>query len=266
MKLLEGKVALITGAGSGFGRAGALRFAQEGARIVVADVNQAGGMETVELVEKEGGEAVFVRTDVSKAADCENMVKTAVEKFGKLDIIWNNAGIQGESALDIAHCPTEMIDRYMNINLKGVWYGCLYAAPEIVRTKGVILNTCSIVATLGTRGCSTYGTSKGGVRNLTYVLANELGPYGVRSNCISPWCVATPGVMGLGKEFLAHLESGTALQRLPTVDEIVNVALWLVSPEASGVTGFDFRVDAGGGVRSMPSDMKQFVLDNPYER
>ena len=127
MKLLEGKVALITGAGSGFGRAGALRFAQEGARIVVADVNQAGGMETVELVEKEGGEAVFVRTDVSKAADCENMVKTAVEKFGKLDIIWNNAGIQGESALDIAHCPTEMIDRYMNINLKGVWYGCHYA-------------------------------------------------------------------------------------------------------------------------------------------
>lgn len=265
MKQLEGKVALITGAGSGFGRAGALRFAGEGAKIVVVDINEAGGHETVEMVKAAGGEAIFVRTDVSKAEDCENMVNMAVKVFGKLDIIWNNAGIQGESSLDIAHCEDNMIDRYMNINVKGVWYGCRFAAPEMVKNKGVILNTCSIVATLGTRGCSTYGASKGAVRNLTYVVANELGPYGVRCNCISPWCVATPGTLSLGEEFLRHLESGTALCRLPTVDEIVNVALWLVTPEASGVTGFDFRVDMGGGVRSMPSDMKQFVIDNSYD-
>lgn len=265
MKMLEGKTALITGSGSGFGKIGAIRFAEEGAQVVVVDVNDNGGADTVEQIRKNGGEAIYVHADVSKAADCENMVAKAVEAFGKLDIIWNNAGIQGESSLDIAHCPLEMIDRYLAIDVKGVWYGCRYAAPEMVKNKGVILNTASIVATLGTRGCSTYGASKGAVRNLTYVLANELGPYGVRSVCISPWCVATPGTMSLGEEFLKNLESGTALGRLPEVDEIVDVALWLVSDEASGITGFDFRIDMGGGVRSMPSDMKQFVIDNAYD-
>lgn len=264
MKMLEGKTVVITGSGSGFGKVGAIRFAQEGAQVVVADINEVGGLDTVAQIKANGGEAVFVKTNVTKAADCERMVKTAVDTFGKLDIMWNNAGIQGESSLDIAHCPLEMIDRYLAVDVKGVWYGCRYAAPEVVKTKGLILNTASIVATLGTRGCSTYGAAKGAVRNLTYVLANELGPYGVRSCCISPWCVATPGTLGLGKEFLDNLTSGTALGRLPEVDEIVDAAIWLCSDEASGITGFDLRIDMGGGVRSMPSDMKQFPLDNAY--
>jgi len=265
MYMLKDKVIVITGGGSGFGRSGAIRFAKEGAKIVVADINEEGLNETVSMVKEAGGEAIYVKTDVRLAKDCETMVLTAVKEFGKLDVIWNNAGIQGESSLDIAHCPVDMIDRYMDVNVKGVWYGCRFAAPHLVKSKGVILNTSSIVATQGTRGCSTYGTAKGAVRNLTYVVANELGRYGVRSNCISPYCVATPGTLGLGEAFLNNLESGTALKRLPTVDEIVNVALWLISDESSGVSGLDFRIDMGSGVRSMPSDMKQFEMDNTYE-
>lgn len=265
MNMLKNKVAVITGGGSGFGRAGAIRFAKEGARVLAADINEEGLKETVSMVEEAGGEAAYIKTDVRMAKGCERMVEAAAERWGKLDIIWNNAGIQGESDLDIGHCPLEMLDRYMDVNVKGVWYGCRFAAPYLVKTKGVILNTSSIVATQGTRGCSTYGTSKGAVRNLTYVVANELGRYGVRSNCISPYCVATPGTLGLGEEFLRNLKSGTALKRLPTVEEIINVALWLVTEESSGVSGFDFRIDMGSAVRSMPSNMKQFAIDNAYE-
>jgi NAD(P)-dependent dehydrogenase (short-subunit alcohol dehydrogenase family) len=264
MKRIEGKVALITGAASGFGRAGALCFSKEGAKIIVVDRDEAGGRETVEMIGKDGGEAVFVRTDISKADECKNMIKVAVDTYGKLDIIWNNAGIQGESEWDVGHCPIDMIDRYMDINVKGVWYGIRFAAPELVKTKGVVLNTASIVATLGTYGCSTYGTSKGAVRNMTYVVAWELGMYGVRCNCISPYCVETPGTARMGQEHYEHVTSGTALRRLPTVDEVVNAALFLVSDEAKGVTGFDLRVDLGAGVRSMPFIMEPFIKNNTY--
>lgn len=264
MDYLKDKVALITGAGSGFGRAGAIRFAQEGAKVVVADINQAGGEETVSMIKEVGGEASFIRTDVSKSEDCERMVQFAVDTYGKLDILWNNAGIQGECDDDVAHCSVDMIDRYMDINVKGPWYGCRFAAPQMVKNKGVILNTASIVATLGTMGCSTYGASKGAVRNLSYVVANELGPYGVRCNCISPYSVATPGIEKLGAEHVVRQASGTALNRLPTVDEVVNVALWLVGPESTGVSGLDFRVDLGAGVRTMPWDMEAFFEHNAY--
>ncbi len=265
MGRLDGKVALITGASSGFGRAGALRFAKEGAKIVVVDKTVDEGKKTAEMVKAAGGEAIFVETDVSEAEACKNMIKRTIDEYGKLDIIWNNAGIQGECDWDISHCPADMINRYMDINVKGVWYGIHYAAPELVKTKGVILNTASIVATLGTLGCSTYGASKGAVRNLTYVVAYELGLHGVRCNCISPYCVDTPGVAHLGKEHYNNLLDGTALKRLPTVDEVINAALFLVSDEAAGITGFDLRVDVGAGVRTMPTLMDKFMKNNPYE-
>ncbi|RHR28772.1 SDR family NAD(P)-dependent oxidoreductase [Clostridium sp. AF19-22AC] len=265
MKILNDKVIIITGAASGFGKAGAIRFAEEGAKVVITDINEQAGEQTVEEIHTLGGEAAFVKADVSKARDCEEMVAFAVRTFGRLDMIWNNAGIQGETAYDIAHCEDDMIDRYMDIDVKGVWYGCRFAAPELVKNKGIILNTASIVASLGTLGCSTYGASKGAVRNLTYVLANELGVYGVRCNCISPYCVATPGTIKQGGDLLRMQENGTALGRLPTVDEVVNVALWLFSPEASGVTGLDFRVDMGAGVRTMPMLVDEFKNNNRYE-
>ena len=134
-KRLNGKVMIITGSGSGFGRAGAIRFAAEGAKVVVADINMAGAEETVRLIQQAGGEAIAVKCNVAKAEDVQAMVEAATAAYGRLDGIWNNAGIQGETAQDIAHCPVDMIDRYVDIDIKGVWYGCHYAAPEIVRTS-----------------------------------------------------------------------------------------------------------------------------------
>ena len=263
-KRLNGKVMIITGSGSGFGRAGAIRFAAEGAKVVVADINMAGAEETVRLIQQAGGEAIAVKCNVAKAEDVQAMVEAATAAYGRLDGIWNNAGIQGETAQDIAHCPVDMIDRYVDIDIKGVWYGCHFAARELVKTKGVILNTASIVASLGTFGCSTYGPAKGAVQSLTYTVAWELGRLGVRCNCISPYCVATPGTVNQGKELLELQASGTVYNRLAEVDEVVNAAVFLMPDASSAVTGFDLRVDLGAATRSMPWDIQKFMAANPY--
>lgn len=262
--MLSGKVIIITGAASGFGRAGALRFVREGARVVLADINKEGIEETKRMINEMGFDALAVGCDVSKAEDVKNVVDRAVEEYGTLDGIWNNAGIQGETKFDIFHCPVDMIDRYIDIDIKGVWYGCHYAAPHLVKSKGVILNTASIVATLGTFGCSTYGTAKGGVQSLTYTVAWELGRFGVRCNCISPYCVATPGTEGQGQEVLNLQRSGTVQNRLVEVDEVVNAAVFMMSDQSSAVTGFDLRVDLGAGTRTMPWDVEAFMENNPY--
>lgn len=264
-KRLKDKVIIITGAGSGFGRTGAVRLAQEGAKIIAADINEEGTKETVRMVEEAGGSAIGVRTNVADKNDVKNMVQAAVDKFGRLDGIWNNAGIQGETDYDIFHCPEDMIDRYLDIDVKGVWYGCHFAAPELVKTKGVILNTASIVASLGTFGCSTYGPAKGAVQTLTYTVAWELGIHGVRCNCISPYCVATPGTIDQGPELLELQSSGTVYHRLAEVDEVIGAALFLLSDASSAVTGFDLRVDLGAAVRTMPWDIEKFKQKNPYE-
>lgn len=264
-KRLDGKVIIITGAASGFGRSGAVRFAKEGAKVVVADIDIVGAKETAEQVKAAGGEAAYVKCDVTKPEDVEAMVKFAVTTYGKLDGLWNNAGIQGETEYDIFHCPVEMIDRYLDVDVKGVWLGCHFAVPELVKTKGVILNTASIVASLGTFGCSTYGPSKGAVQTLTYTVAWEMGRLGVRCNCISPYCVATPGTLKQPKELLDLQKSGTVFNRLPEVDEVVNTAVFLFSDASSAVTGFDVRVDLGAGTKSMPWDINKFLAANPYE-
>lgn len=264
-KRLGGKVIIITGAASGFGRAAAIRFAaKEGAKVIAADINSAALDETVALIKESGGEAVSVVTDVTQAEDVKRMVDTAVSAYGKLDGIWNNAGIQGETEYDIFHCPVDMIDRYMDIDVKGVWLGCHYAVPELVKTRGVILNTASIVASLGTFGCSTYGPAKGAVQSLTYTVAWEMGRLGIRCNCISPYCVATPGTLKQPKEVLELQESGTVFNRLPSVDEVVNAAVFLMSDYSSAITGFDLRVDLGAGTKSMPWNVKNFMAANPY--
>lgn len=263
-KRLDEKVIIITGAGSGFGRAGAIRFAKEGAKVVLADINEEGLADTKRLIKDQGYDAISFLCDVAKAEDVKAAVEGAVTAYGRLDGIWNNAGIQGETEYDIFHCPVDMIDRYIDIDIKGVWYGCHYAAPHLVKSKGVILNTASIVATLGTFGCSTYGTAKGGVQSLTYTVAWELGRFGVRCNCISPYCVATPGTVDQGKEVLDLQCSGTVQNRLVEVEEVVNAAVFMLSDQSSAVTGFDLRVDLGAGTRTMPWNVEKFMEHNPY--
>lgn len=147
---LAGKVCIITGAGSGIGRESALLFAQEGAKVVVADINVAGGEETVRLIREAGGEALFVRTDVTKAAEVEALVRTAEETYGKLDVMFNNAGIFPDEDGSVVDTPEEVWDRVMAVNLKGVFLGCKYAIPAMLRAGGgSIINTASFVAIMG---------------------------------------------------------------------------------------------------------------------
>lgn len=268
MGKLNDKIAIITGAGSGFGRVGALRFAKEGAKVVVAELVVKNGEETVKQIKSAGGEALFIKTDVTKAIDCEKMVKAAVNTFGKLDIIWNNAGLQPYCMKDVAHTPIEDLDRFIDVNIKGVWYGCHYAAYELVKTKGVILNSASVAGSQGNMACSIYSTTKGAVKSMTYSIAYELGLYGVRCNCISPYTVQTPTIIKSIKEwgegFEDFLKDGNALKKLPTMDDVVDAALFLVSDESKSITAFDLRIDCGSVVRSQPTIEKKFREINPY--
>jgi NAD(P)-dependent dehydrogenase (short-subunit alcohol dehydrogenase family) len=262
MGKLEDKVAIITGAGSGFGRATSILFSKEGAKVVVADIVEKSGKETVDLIKANGGEAIFVKVDVSKSADCENMVKVAVESYGKLDILFNNAGIQGEGEHDIAHMKEEVFDRFMNVNLKGVWLGIHYAAAELVKTKGAIINTASYVGSVGALGCSHYATSKGAVKTLTFVAANELGLHGVRCNCISPYMAETPGTAFHPKKYVEMEKSGNPMHKLIPINDVADAVLFLATN--SSVNGHDLYVDAGANTLTNPTFIDVFKEANQY--
>lgn len=266
MDRLKEKVAVITGAGSGIGQYTAVLFAQEGAKVVVADVNEEGGRETVRQVEAAGGEALFVKTDVSKMADCRALVARTVERFGKLDVLFCNAGLIGHTQYDIGHQSEEIFDRFCAVNFKGVWNTIHCAAAELVKSRGSIVNTCSAAATVGNYGCTIYGTTKGAVLTLTLSVANELAPYGVRCNCISPYTALTPGViktMNPQKEAIFH--EGNPMHRLINVHDIAYTVLFLASDEARCVNGVDIRVDCGANIQGQPIVMETFFENNPYE-
>ena len=250
---LEGKVALITGAGAGIGRAIALRFAQEGAKVMVAARNrppQATGEETVRMVKDAGGEATFVFADVSKAADAENMVKATIQKYGKLDILVNNAGIWMCKAL--TEVSEEEWDTLMSINMKGVFLGSKYAIPEMAaRGGGVIINLSSAGGIAGAALATTYCASKGGVLLLTKALALELRPLNIRVNALCPSLIDTR----MGQQVLRDFESSGADQimektassqgRVGTPEEVADAALFLASDEATFITGHGLSVDGG---------------------
>ena len=189
---LESKVALITGAGSGIGRATAELFAKEGAKVIVADYNAESSQLTVRSIKESGGQATFVQADVSKAIDAERMVRAAVNTYGRLDILHNNAGIFVKPTP--AHELTEDVwDRVFDINIKGVWLGCKYAIPELIKAGGgAIVNTASMAGIRGRPYTSAYCASKGAVVMFTKTLAIELAPYNIRVNCICPGAVNTP--------------------------------------------------------------------------
>ena len=192
MRRLAGKVAIITGSGSGMGEATALLFAKEGAKVIVAEIVEQGGLATVQAIEKDGGEAVFVKTDVSKREDVAAIVKAAVDKYGKLDILVNCAGI----ALDegsTTDCPEEIFNRIIATNLNGVWLGMKYAIPEMMKTGGgAIINFASIAALEAYQGLPAYSASKGGVISISRVAAIEFAAKNIRVNCVAPGHIATP--------------------------------------------------------------------------
>jgi len=242
MGRLDGKVALITGAGSGIGRATALLFCREGAKVAVVDYVPAGGEETVGMIKSAGGDAIFVEADVSRAADVERMVKTTVDRYGRLDIIFNHAGIQGPMALT-AEITEEGWDLVLNTNLKGVFFGCKYAIPVMLgQGGGVIINTASILG-MGAMGASTpYGVSKAGVIQLTKNVAAEYAKMNIRVNCICPGLIRTPLIAPFFSAFrIDTIPEGRAGQP----EDIARVALFLASDDSAYMTGASVVVDGG---------------------
>ncbi|MBN2062220.1 MAG: SDR family oxidoreductase [Deltaproteobacteria bacterium] len=250
---LEKKIALITGAGSGIGRASAILFSKEGAKIAVADIDEKGGQRTVEIVNNEGGSAIFIKTDVTKESDVRNMIKKTVEDYGRLDILYNNAGI-GTHFIMLEDTEESLWDRVMAINVKGVFFGCKYAAPVMKKQGGgVIVNTASIAAVRPRPGLSAYSASKAAVIALTRSAAMELAPFNIRVNCINPVVTDTPFLVKTvpadkmdeaKKTMLATIPLG----RMGQPEDIAKAALYLASDDSSLVTGIGLDVDGGRGV------------------
>jgi NAD(P)-dependent dehydrogenase (short-subunit alcohol dehydrogenase family) len=245
---LKDRVAIITGGGNGIGRATALTFAGNGARVVVADVDVQGGEETVRLVEQKGGSAVFIQTNVAKSADIKALVKGALEQFGQIDILVNNAGISNSEVRSMDLDEDEW-DRVIDINLKGVYLGIKHAVPEMIKNgSGTIINTASLLGLKGQKYQSAYNASKGGVVILTKNAALEYGKYGIRVNAIAPGVIDTNIIEGWkqNERKWPIISKANALGRIGTPEEVANAILFLASDEASFITGATLSVDGGG--------------------
>ncbi len=248
---LKDKVAIITGAGGGQGRAAALLFAKEGAKIVASDWNVASGEQTVPRVRAAGGEAIHIGADVSDSAQVRRLIEGALASWGRIDVLYNNAGVGYSSSLsmqDILKTPEEDWDRVLAINLKSVFLTCKYAIPEMLRTGGgSIINTSSVAALVGGENAHAYTASKGGMISLSRALAVEFGPRNIRVNCICPGVIDTPmvePVVGPLKDSNRPLRF-SPIRRLGTPEDIAYCALYLASDESSFVTGAVFVVDGG---------------------
>lgn len=249
MQGINGKVAIVTGGASGIGRTTAVRFGEEGVNVVVADVSEEGGQETVDMIEEAGAEGVFVETDVTDPAATDEMVDTAVAEFGRLDIAFNNAGIEGESA-PIVEQPQDAWERVIAVNLGGIWNSMRSELPIMLdQGEGVIVNTSSILGKVGFEGAGPYTASKHGVVGLTKVAAIEYAPEGLRINAVCPGFIRTPMIDRYGvtsdpemEEEVANLH---AAKRLGEPDEIADTVLWLSSDGASFVNGEAVNVDGG---------------------
>jgi NAD(P)-dependent dehydrogenase (short-subunit alcohol dehydrogenase family) len=246
---LQDKVVVITGGGSGIGRETAVLFAAEGAAVVVADVNDGGGEETVQLVHQAGGQAIYVHADVARAADCAAMVQAAETHFGKLDVLFNNAGIMLGQDDDAVNTEEAIWDLTMAVNLKGVYLGCKYGIPALRRAGGgSIINTASFVALLGAATPQlAYTASKGGVLSMTRELAVIHARENIRVNALCPGPLHTELLMKFlnteekRQRRLVHIPMG----RFGEAKEMAYAALYLASDESSYVTGSEFVVDGG---------------------
>lgn len=253
--ILKDKVSLITGGATGIGRASALLFAKEGSKVVIADINDAKGKETAGLIRKAGGEAVFVHTDVTSSADLAAMLKTAVSRFGGLDILFSNAGIAGPGFLE--DTTEEAFDRNIAINLKACFFATKLAVPLLVKNGGgCILYTSSGLGIRASPQSLVYSLTKAALIMLTRSLAVQYGPAGIRVNAICPGPVDTTVLHqsmatrpGTTADNIRLVTEQRPLARLGTVDDMAHAALFLVSPENTYVTGVCLPVDGGGAAK-----------------
>lgn len=243
---LEGKVAVITGGTSGIGKAAAKLFAKEGAKVVTIGRNQDKGLRAVDEIEREGGDVIFVQTDVSKPADAKRIIKETIQHYAKLDILFNNAGV--ELLANVSDTRIEDLDRVIDINLKGTFLVSKYAIPELKKQRGVILNHSSGAGLMGSPGMGAYSAAKGGVVQLTKSMAAELAPY-IRVNCICPGYIKTPmhdRAEGSDGTFDATvIPKRVPLKRIGEPEEVAYAALFLVSNKAAYITGVALPIDGG---------------------
>jgi NAD(P)-dependent dehydrogenase (short-subunit alcohol dehydrogenase family) len=245
-KPFKNKVALVTGGSFGIGRATAIAYAKKGARVVIADWVE--DNETLNEIKASGGEAIFVKCDVSQSDDVKAMVDKTISTFGRLDYAFNNAGIEGISA-STQDCTEENWDKTIGINLKGVWLCMKYEIPEILKQgKGVIINCASIAGLVGFPGLPAYVASKHGIIGLTKTTALECAKLGIRVNAVCPGAIKTPMIdrlTGNKKEAEEQFAGMEPIGRLGIPEEVANAVIWLSSDEASFVTGHSMAVDGG---------------------
>lgn len=248
--LFQDKVVVITGAGSGIGRETAILFAENGAKVAVVDCNKNSGTETVKTIEQSGGKAIFVQADVSKASDVKRMTEYVISNYNRIDILFNNAGIN--LALPITEVTEEIWDNIIATNLKGVFLCCKYVIPIMKKQKsGVIINMASISALVGVPYFGPYSASKGGILALTRTIALEVAPFNIRVNCICPGMVETPlskrtwEKMGIGEEKRKGRSKSIPMGRVATPKEIARAVLFMASEASSYMTGAALIVDGG---------------------
>lgn len=259
MMRLQGKTAIVTGAASGIGRATAILFAQEGAKVAVVDLNTEEGKITTASIVEAAGEAIFLQADLSRSKDAENVVRETIATYNRIDVLHNNAGILAFG--DVVHCSEEEWDRVMAVNLKSAFLLSKFAIPEMMNSgAGSIINTASIGGLIGAENATAYAASKGGMIQLTRSMALDYGPHNIRVNCICPGSTETPMLhhvwseegKSLGKDLEGMRQAymqGRPLRRIGTPQDIAYAALYLASDESKFVTGTCLIVD--GGVTAM---------------
>ncbi|MCC8088661.1 MAG: glucose 1-dehydrogenase [Rikenellaceae bacterium] len=245
--MFKDKVAIVTGGGSGFGKAMSELYAKHGAKVAVADLNEDQGFETANSIKQAGGGAIFVKTDVSNPADCENLVNKTLESFGKLDIAFNDAGIGGDNK-PIGEYSIEAWNKIIAINLSGIFYGMHYQNPAMLKNGGgVIVNMSSVLGMVGLAGACGYIAAKHGVVGLTKNVALEYGQQNIRANAVGPGWVDTHLTHSMNTDPTEHemMVNSSPMKRLGKIEEVVDLVLWLSSDRASFCNGAYYPVDGG---------------------
>lgn len=241
---LKNKVAIITGAGSGIGKVTALLFAEEGANIVVADVNENGGKEVAAQIKKNGSDGFFAKLDVTRREQTKQVVQDTLDTFGRIDVLINNAGIIQDAL--VTKMTEDQWDQVINVNLKGA-FNCIQAVVEVMinQGNGAIINTASIVGLFGNVGQTNYAATKAGLIGMTKTLAKELGKKGIRVNAVAPGFIMTPMTNNVPEKILTLMREKTPLRRLGEAEDVAYAYLYLASDEAKFVNGAVLCVDGG---------------------